>query len=131
MTLEENNEVLSDVEAISALNAPPDEQPVETTEQTESSPEPEAQQPQGDDKLALLERVIATNPALRETYLQERYGIQPQYTPQQQQYTPELPKAPEPAQLPFTAEDYDPTNLDHTLALINHSVSQSISPLLN
>ncbi len=109
---------------------PTTEQPV-TQEAPQENPTPE---PQSDDEVARLRRVIAMNPQLRQAYEADKFGIPIESPPQQQQPPmPQVPQAPaatepfDPNKL-FGGEEYDPYNPQHAIALQNHLLQQQLAP---
>lgn len=106
------------------------EQPAEEPAKEQvQEPEPEAEAPQ-DEKLELL-RQIASSPEKRQAYEMAMYGQSAvQQAPQQPQAQPQRTE-PEPPQLPFAPEDFDPTSFEHQMAMLNHVVSQQLNPALS
>lgn len=128
------------------VDIPVETQPDDTTEPTpEPTPEPEAkpeaepkpEPSKEDDEVAILRRVVASDPNLSARYEYEKFGPapaplwqQPQAQQPQQQPVAQKPAEPqdEPAKLPFDADDFDPTDLNHQMSLIGHVLQQSLKP---
>ena len=100
-------------------------EPEPTPEPEAVTPEPEVIAEPEEDEVTKLRRIIATDVNLRTSYVQDQYGYPPQApVPQPPQVQPVEP------QLPFRPEDYDPYNYEHQSALLQHQVSQALTPAL-
>lgn len=86
----------------------------------EAPPEPEEDLSEG----AIWERVVASDPDLRQRYMQQQYGQAPQPSAPQQQL-PEPPKAPA-----LDLENFDVTNPEHLMGLFQQVAQQQNAPLI-
>lgn len=82
-----------------------------------------------------LQRTIASDPELRARHLYQKYGVQPpqrQEQPEQQQIQQQYQEQAQPAQqqfqLPFSPDEFDATNFEHTQALITSTLQQQLAP---
>lgn len=149
MDLETTNDQ-SDLDVIASLSEPATEptgsgEPATSAETTTTPQAVEPEQPQVDPReqeLERLKRVIAGDQHLRQKYEAELYREYGEpYTPSQpvqQTQQPEPIQQPQAEQqtqapqLPFTADDYDPMNIEHQVGLIGtilqHSLGTALKP---
>lgn len=117
--------------SLDALNQPIPVLGVEPA--TEPTPEVTTPEPveNQEDEVTRLQRIIATDPQLRQTYAQDYYGPQPTPQPQPQYQPPQPAPQPQPTQqLPFNPEEYNPYNLEHQAALTEFVVQQAVAPAM-
>lgn len=93
--------------------------------------QPEEQPPQVEaNEMDDFQRMIASDPALRQMYLERKYGAveQPQEQAQFQEIDPqETYQVPE---LPYDPADFDPTDFGHQQALVQQTVGQMMQQYL-
>lgn len=136
MNLETTDE--TDLELIENLSNHEPEPPTEAEPvEPAAAPEPVEEVNPQEAEIQRLRRVIATDPNLRQAYEAEQYreyGIENPYYPQAQQ--PQQPtqaqgqqaQPGQQPQLPFSLDDYNPTDPAHQMALFGYLLKQELSP---
>lgn len=135
----ETNDMVSE-ETVDAFDSVPSEEGYSgISEDVPESTETEAVEEQVNEEVVTekpdeLQELIASDPALAEKYLAEKYGVAPQQQEQPVQEPVQQQQAqaePVKNELPFAPEEYDPMNIQHQQALVQQTIAQALEPALD